>query len=45
LAAAILSTADENLSNKLADYKKGMEDEVVSKVNRLKEEGWKNSFD
>ena len=45
LAAAILSTSDEQLSNKLSDYKKGMESEVIGKVNRLKEEGWKNSFD
>ena len=45
LAAAILSTSDEQLSNKLSDYKKGMESEVIGKTNRLKEEGWKNSFD
>lgn len=45
LATAILATGDESLSKKLAEYKKGMEAEVNSKVNRLKEEGWKNSFD
>jgi len=45
LAAAILSTSNEDLSTKLAAYKKGMEAEVNTKINRLKEEGWENSFD
>lgn len=45
LAASILGTTDEAISNKIAAYKESMETEVMEKVERLKKEGWENQFD
>ena len=45
LAAEILATANENLSAKVEQYKKNMNEEVIAKVQKLKNEGWENKFD
>ncbi len=45
LAAEIIGTFDEEVSQKVAAYKSNMNDEVISKVNKLKSEGWENKFD
>lgn len=39
LAAQILGTGDESISQKIIDYKKQMQDEVLEKVEKLKKEG------
>jgi 5-(carboxyamino)imidazole ribonucleotide mutase len=45
LAAEILATSSESLSGKIEQYKKNMNEEVISKVQKLKNEGWENKFD
>lgn len=45
LAAEILGTYDETISQKVADYKRSLDNEVIEKVNKLKNEGWENKFD
>ena len=45
LAAEILGTADENISAKVADYKKSLNTEVIEKVEKMKRDGWENKFD
>lgn len=45
LAAEILATANEKLSAKVEQYKKNMNEEVIAKVQKLKNEGWENKFD
>ena len=45
LAAEIIGTFDEAISQKLAAYKTTMNDEVLSKVEKMKSEGWENKFD
>src|SRR5215475_13575541 len=45
LAAQIIGSADESVSNKIADYKKTLSNEVVERVKKLKKDGWENSFD
>ena len=45
LAAEIIGAFDETISNKVADYKKQLNDEVLAKVEKLKEGGWSNRFD
>ncbi|MFZ1260417.1 MAG: 5-(carboxyamino)imidazole ribonucleotide mutase, partial [Chitinophagaceae bacterium] len=45
LAAEILGTADETISQKIADYKNSMNSEVIAKVEKMKQEGWENKFD
>lgn len=45
LAAEILGTADESVSQKVADYKKSLNTEVIEKVEKMKREGWENKFD
>ncbi len=45
LAASILGAFDTALGEKINAYKKGLETEVLNKVNKLKGEGWENSFD
>ncbi|MDZ4794632.1 MAG: 5-(carboxyamino)imidazole ribonucleotide mutase [Bacteroidota bacterium] len=45
LAAEILGTADEAVSNKVADYKKSLNNETIEKVAKMKKEGWENKFD
>ncbi|MBK9570018.1 MAG: 5-(carboxyamino)imidazole ribonucleotide mutase [Chitinophagaceae bacterium] len=45
LAAEILGTADEAISQKVADYKNSLHSEVIAKVEKMKKEGWENKFD
>lgn len=45
LAAEILATADETISQKVAAYKNALNNEVIEKVEKLKKEGWENKFD
>ncbi len=45
LAAEIIGTFDEAISQKVAAYKNNMKDEVIAKVDKLKSEGWENKFD
>lgn len=45
LAAEILGTFDDAIANKIASYKKTLDTEVMSKVEKLKKEGWENKFD
>ncbi|MGN6401850.1 MAG: 5-(carboxyamino)imidazole ribonucleotide mutase [Flavisolibacter sp.] len=45
LAAEIIGAFDEGIGNKIAAYKKQMNEEVLNKVEKLKEGGWANGFD
>lgn len=45
LAATIIGTFDEKVSEKIAVYKKNLETEVEEKISRLKKDGWENNFD
>lgn len=45
LAATIIGAFDEEVGNKVAAYKKKLETEVLTKVQKLKGEGWNNGFD
>ena len=45
LAAEIIGTADEAVSQKVSDYKKSLDNEVIEKVEKLKKDGWENEFD
>jgi 5-(carboxyamino)imidazole ribonucleotide mutase len=45
LAAEILGTFDESISQKIADYKNSMNKEVIEKVEKMKKDGWENKFD
>lgn len=45
LAAEIIGSFDESIGKKVADFKKQLSDEVLSKVERLKDGGWMNQFD
>lgn len=45
LAATILGAFDAALGEKVAAYKQQLETEVLHKVDKLKSEGWNNSFD
>ncbi|HVK98087.1 MAG TPA: 5-(carboxyamino)imidazole ribonucleotide mutase [Flavisolibacter sp.] len=45
LAAQIIGTFDEEISNKVSAYKQKLNDEVLQKVEKLKESGWTNQFD
>lgn len=45
LAAQILATADENIALKVAHYKESLNNDVISKVEKMKQEGWENKFD
>lgn len=45
LAASLLGAFDEGIGNKVAAYKQRLNDEVLQKVERLKDSGWQNSFD
>jgi 5-(carboxyamino)imidazole ribonucleotide mutase len=45
LAAEIIGTFDETVSQKMAAYKSKLNDEVIAKVSKLKNEGWENKFD
>ena len=45
LAASIIGAFDEAIGEKMAEYKKKLEAEVMTKADKLKEEGWENLFD
>ncbi len=45
LAAEILGTCDEIISQKIADYKNSLNTEVIEKVKKMKKAGWENKFD
>ena len=45
LAATIIGAFDERTGQKVADYKNNLEAEVLKKVQKLKEDGWVNTFD
>ncbi len=45
LAASIIGAFDEAIGLKVEAYKKGLENEVLEKVRKLKEDGWENGFD
>ncbi len=45
LAAEIIGTFDETVAAKIGAYKTTMNDEVLAKVENLKQQGWENNFD
>jgi 5-(carboxyamino)imidazole ribonucleotide mutase len=45
LAASIIGSFDTAVGEKVISYKKNLETEVIKKVDKLKAEGWINSFD
>ena len=45
LAAEILGTADEAISQKISEYKNSLNTEVIEKVEKMKKAGWENKFD
>ena len=44
LAAQIIAAFDEKISAKVSEYKVQLSEEVMQKVNKLKSEGWQNTF-
>jgi 5-(carboxyamino)imidazole ribonucleotide mutase len=45
LAASILGTCNDTISNKLTAFKKGLETQVIEKAKKLKSDGWPDNFD
>ena len=45
LAAEIIGTADETISQKVSAYKNSLNNEVIEKVEKMKQAGWENKFD
>ena len=45
LAVTIIGAFDEKVGAKIIEYKKGLETEVLNKVENLKTSGWQNKFD
>jgi 5-(carboxyamino)imidazole ribonucleotide mutase len=45
LAAQIIGAYDANTSEKIADYKQQMHDDIVQKSQQLRSGGWPNGFD
>lgn len=45
LAASIIGAFDEKTGKKIDDYKKQMENEVITKAGKVKSAGWNNLFD
>lgn len=45
LAVSIIGAFDEQVGAKIIEYKRGLETEVVNKVENLKTSGWPNKFD
>jgi 5-(carboxyamino)imidazole ribonucleotide mutase len=45
LAAEIIGSADEIISQKVSAYKNSLNNEVIEKVEKMKKAGWENSFD
>jgi 5-(carboxyamino)imidazole ribonucleotide mutase len=45
LAATIIGAFNENVGEKIKAYKKSLEEDVLNKAGKLKNDGWKNFFD
>ena len=45
LAAEIIGTFDQKISQKVSEYKHNLNSEVIQKVQKMKNEGWENKFD
>lgn len=45
LAASMIGAFDKIIGDKVAAYKKTLEEDVLKKVEKIKAQGWKNSFD
>ena len=45
LAAEILATTDDTISETIANYKATLNQEVMGKVDQLRQQGWENKFD
>jgi 5-(carboxyamino)imidazole ribonucleotide mutase len=45
LAAEIIGSADESISQKVSAYKNSLNNEVIEKVEKMKKAGWENNFD
>src|SRR5579871_2126298 len=45
LAASIIGSFDEVIGLEVEAYKKNLESDVLSKIEKLKSEGWQNNFD
>ncbi len=45
LAAEILGTGNEEISQKIEAYKNSLNSEVIEKVEKMKKAGWENKFD
>ena len=45
LAAEIIGSADEAISQKVSAYKNSLNNEVIEKVDKMKKAGWENKFD
>lgn len=45
LAASMLGAFDETISVKVQAFKKSLEAEVLEKIEKLKNDGWQNTFD
>lgn len=45
LAASIIGAANAEVLNKVAAYKKSLQQEVLAKADKLKSAGWQNDFD
>lgn len=45
LAASIIGAFDEATGNKIDEYKKQMEKDVIAKAGKVKSDGWNNLFD
>ena len=45
LAAEIIGTFDESVSRKISGYKNSLVKDVISKVKKMKKDGWENRFD
>jgi len=45
LAASIIGAFDEQIGERVAAYKRNLESAVLKKIDKLKEDGWRNEFD
>ena len=45
LAAQIIGAGDDNISQKIIDYKQTLLSEVMDRAAKMKEKGWENGFD
>ena len=44
LAASIIGSFNSEINQKIEDYKKHLQDEVIGKAHKLKTSGWQNAF-